>query len=193
MGNAVPDDVEQVMLGFGAILMRPLRPSDRAAYWQFLCRLDPEDMRMRMGRLIRADRGLCDRLLHFDRRREEAFVALDAGGAVLGVGRIVLDADGEIAVIVRSDMKHRGIGEALLDRLLRFARTKGLAEICGYVMHENRPMLSLARKHGGRFVDAPLSSLVELRFPTGYAGTGAVQPSGASRKDLTAANCTGVK
>jgi acetyltransferase len=193
MGSAVPDDVEQVALGFGAITVRPLRPSDRAAYWRFLCRLDPEDVRMRMGRLVRADRLLCDRLLHFDRRREEAFVALNACGAGLGVGRIVLDADGEIAVIVRSDMKHRGIGEALLERLVRFARAKGLAEICGYVMHENRAMLSLARKHGGRFVDAPLSSLVELRFPTSYAGTGAVQPSGASRKDLTAANCAGVK
>jgi hypothetical protein len=33
-------------------------------------------------------------------------------------------------------------------------------------MYENRPMLSLARKHGARFVGGPLSSLVELRFPT---------------------------
>jgi acetyltransferase len=189
----MPSGFEQVTLDFGAIVVRPLRPDDRAAYCRFLRRLDPEDVRLRMGRPIRADRNLCDRLLQFDRRREEAFVALDAGGAILGVARIVLDAGGEIGVIVRSDMKHRGIGEVLLGRLVRFARAKGLAEIRGYVMHENRAMLGLARKHGCRFVDAPLSSLVELRFPTGYAGTGAVQPSGASRKDLTAANCAGVK
>ncbi len=163
----MPGEVERIALGFGDIVLRPLRLGDRAAYCRFLGRLAPEDVRLRMGHLIRFDRKLCARLLEFDRSREEAFVALDAAGAaILGVGRIVLDAGGEIAVIVRSDMKHRGIGEALLDRLLRFARASGLAEICAYVMHENRPMLSLARKHGGRFVDAPLSSLVELRFPT---------------------------
>jgi len=167
----MPGAVERIVLGFGDIAVRPLRPDDRAAYCRFLGRLTPEDLRLRMGRLIRLDRKLCARLLEFDRSREEAFVALDAAGAILGVGRIVLDAGsgddrGEIAVIVRSDMKHRGIGEALLGRLLRFARASGLAEICGYVMHENRPMLSLARKHGGRFVDVPRSSLVELRFPT---------------------------
>ncbi len=157
---------EQVGLAFGAILVRPLRPDDRLAYYRFLRRLDPEDVRLRMGRMIRADRRLCDRLLEFDRSREEAFVALDPDGAILGVARIVLDAGGEIAVIVRSDMKHRGIGDALLERIVRFAHGRGLAEIRGYVMHENWPMLSLARKHGGRFVNAPLSSLVELRFPT---------------------------
>jgi acetyltransferase len=175
MGAALPrgnaaDAVEHVALDFGAIAVRPLRPDDRAAYRRFLWRLDPEDVRLRMGRLMRADRRLYHRLLDFDRSREEAFVALDPGGAILGVGRIVLDAglgDGtaEIALIVRSDLKHHGIGQALLDRIVRFARANGLAEICGFVMHENRPMLSLARKHGGRFVDAPLSSLVELRFP----------------------------
>jgi acetyltransferase len=170
MGAALPDEVERIALDFGDIALRPLRPSDRIAYCRFLGRLAPEDVRLRMGGTIRFDRRLCARLLEFDRSREEAFVALDAGGAILGVGRIVLDAglgDGkaEIALIVRSDMKHRGIGEALLDHVTHFARARGLAEMCGYVMHENRPMLSLARKHGGRFVDVPLSSLVELRFP----------------------------
>jgi acetyltransferase len=166
MGAAIPAEAERIALDFGDIALRPLRPSDRAAYCRFLEHLAPEDVRLRMGHPIRFDRKLCARLFDFDRSREEAFVALDAAGAILGVGRIVLDAGGEVAVIVRSDMKHRGIGEVLLDRLLRFARARGLAEICGYVMHENRPMLSLARKHGGRFVDVPLSSLVELHFPT---------------------------
>ena len=163
--------VEHVALAFGTIVVRPLRPDDRAAYRRFLWRLDPEDVRLRMGRPVRADRRLYDRLLDFDRSREEAFVALDSGGDIVGVGRIVLDAAlgddrGEIALIVRSDMKHRGIGAALLGRIMRFARANGLAEMRGFVLHENRPMLNLARKHGGRFVDAPPSSLVELRFPT---------------------------
>ena len=167
MGATMPGEVERIALRFGDIALRPIRPSDRAAYCRFLERLAPEDVRLRLGHPIRFDGKLCARLLEFDRSREEAFVALDAAGAILGVARIVLDAGGEVAVIVRSDMKHRGIGEALLDRLLRFARASGLTEIRGYVMHENRPMLSLARKHGGRLIDAPLSSLVELRFPTG--------------------------
>ena len=171
MGAAAATTVERVTLAFGPILVRPLRPDDRLAYCNFLRRLAPEDVRLRMGRLVRADRRMCDRLLEFDRSREEAFVALDPDGVMLGVARIVLDAgladdSGEIALIVRSDMKHRGIGEALLDRVTRFARARGLAEMCGFVMYENRPMLNLARKHGARFVGGPLSSLAELRFPT---------------------------
>jgi acetyltransferase len=157
------DEVEREVLGFGEFFLRPLRPDDRIAYYDFLRRLDREDVRLRMGHPVRADRRLCERLLNYDRAREEAFIALAADGAILGVARIVLEP-GEIAVIVRSDMKHRGIGEALLGRVVRFGRARGLVELSGYVLHENRPMLDLARKHGCRFVNEPRSSLVELRF-----------------------------
>src|SRR5258708_891198 len=92
MGTLAASTAERVALAVGAILVRPLRPDDRAAYCRFLGRLAPEDVRLRMGRPIRADRRLCDRFLEFDRSREEAFVALDSGAAILGVGRIVLEA-----------------------------------------------------------------------------------------------------
>jgi acetyltransferase len=142
---------ETAELAFGRIVLRPLRPGDRAAYWRFAAALSREDIRQRFGGAVRADARLLERLLNFDPAAEEAFAAFAADGAMLGamlgVARIVFAA-AEIAVIVRSDMKHRGIGEALLFRLVRFCRERGIDVLHGFVLDENLPALTLARKHG---------------------------------------------
>jgi acetyltransferase len=140
---------ELIELGaLGKLLVRPLESEDRNAYVEFCTRLAPEDVRLRFGRAIRRlSRDFLDELLAIDHDRVEVFAAFDAAGAILGVARV---AEHEIALTVRSDLKRRGLGRALLDRLLRHAIEHGMPELEGYVLAENEVMLHLAKRAGFR-------------------------------------------
>ena len=63
------------------------------------------------------------------------------------------NVEAEFAIVVRSDLKGRGLGRLLLGKLERYAVAQGLQRITGVVLHENAAMLDLAR-HCGFEVDA---------------------------------------
>jgi acetyltransferase len=146
----MPEREMLTLPGLGAVAIRPLEAGDRAAYLDFAARLTPEDIRLRFFRPIwRLDGRLLAELLDIDHDRREAFVAMDETGAILGVARVV---EGEFALIVRSDLKRRGLGRVLLDRLVRYAIERGFIAVDGTVLAENEPMLNLARHAGFRAV-----------------------------------------
>ena len=51
---------------------------------------------------------------------------------------------GEFSILVRSDISGKGIGRMLMHRIIAYARSRGIKEIFGNVLSENRPMLRLA-------------------------------------------------
>ena len=79
-----------------------------------------------------------------------AFVALSArDGNLLGVVRLTADPDhvrAEYAIIVRSDLKGRGLGWQLMKHLIAYARAEGLDELYGTVLAENTTMLRMCRE-----------------------------------------------
>ena len=80
-----------------------------------------------------------------------ALVLFDSAGTVAAVARLVADPDGlraEFALLVRTDLKGRGIGSALLQKLVGYARQRGIAEIWGDVLLENSAMLVICREFG---------------------------------------------
>ena len=62
----------------------------------------------------------------------------------------------EFAVMVRSDLKGRGLGFPLMRELLAYARKRGLSTLFGEVLRENTTMLELAKDLG--FVMKPSAS-----------------------------------
>jgi acetyltransferase len=54
----------------------------------------------------------------------------------------------EFAIIVRSDLKGSGLGRALLDKLIRYLRSRGTAEVVGQALPDNAAMVALARDLG---------------------------------------------
>lgn len=139
----------------GAFRVRPLRAADHRAYRAFGARLDPDDLRLRFAGPIKLDSPvLCAQFREIDHDGVEVFAAFDAAGEILGVARFVRTSptSAEIALIVRSDLKRRGLGRVLLDRLLWHACLLGLAELAGQVLYENRPMLRLAAQAGFRVI-----------------------------------------
>jgi acetyltransferase len=133
--------------------IRPIRPSDEALYPAFLAATTPEDLRLRFfGTLGRPDHQTIARFTQIDYARAMAFVAIaPEGGELVGVSRLATDPDGvwaEYAVLVRSDWSGRGVGWALMRRLIDYARAEGVRELRGDVLAGNHRMLAMCRELG---------------------------------------------
>jgi acetyltransferase len=139
----------------GRVAIRPLSPADRCAYYRFCARLTREDLRLRFAGVMRFDAALARRLFAYDPTREAVFAAYGdeeqgAGKAILGVARLarVSPEEAEIALVVRSDRKRRGLGRALLRRLIGHGAVLGLTALSGDVLDENYAARSLVREAG---------------------------------------------
>jgi L-amino acid N-acyltransferase YncA len=67
------------------------------------------------------------------------------------VARAIADANNEkaeFAILIRSDMKQRGLGRILLSKLIDYQRARGTKELTGQVLAQDKPMLDLCRSLG---------------------------------------------
>ncbi|MDX1577383.1 MAG: bifunctional acetate--CoA ligase family protein/GNAT family N-acetyltransferase, partial [Gemmatimonadota bacterium] len=165
--------VEEIELEDGRrVTLRPIRPEDEPAHLDLFHHLRREDVRFRFfGEVRRMPHASLARYTQIDYDREMAFIAttgVEPGeGETLGVVRAVADADNdeaEFAIIVRSDRKGVGLGEALLEKMVRYCAERGTGELVGQVMAGNRAMLGLAEKLG--FTSRPVAGepIVEVRL-----------------------------
>jgi acetyltransferase len=141
-------------------LVRPLRPDDEEPLGAFLRRVSRDDFRMRFFSPVRdPDHAFLARLVHLDYARAIAFVALDEDtGAFAGVVRLHADVNhdtAEYAILVRSDLKGRGLGWELMHHGLAWARAEGIRRIHGEVLAENGPMLKICRELGFKIEPEP--------------------------------------
>jgi GNAT superfamily N-acetyltransferase len=73
------------------------------------------------------------------------------GGQVVAMANLVGEGElGEVALLVEDAWQHRGIGTALLRRLIGFAADAGLAALVAHTAADNAAMLSTLRRFGGR-------------------------------------------
>ena len=126
--------------------LRPIKPADIALYPDFLAKVSPGDVRLRFLAPRKAfPDDMLKRLTQLDYDRDMAFVALDAlTGALAGIGRISSDPDRTVAeygLLVRTDLQGHGLGWALLQQLVDFARSEGIERIEGFILAENDRML----------------------------------------------------
>jgi acetyltransferase len=59
-----------------------------------------------------------------------------------------------LQILVRADMKGRGLGYKLLSEILAYARRRGIRQVYGEIMRENTTMLRMAHELG--FHSAPI-------------------------------------
>jgi len=137
----------------------------------FVQRTDREDLRLRFGRPLNFDdEPTLRRSFGISNGDSEIVWVLDDQGTIAGIShRVPLSrSEADIALIVRSDMKRRGIGEFLLRTLVTRAAARGLKTLTALVMRENRPMLQLAARIG--YATRGFAALtVELVFDVGQA------------------------
>ncbi len=153
-----PKELEEMIpLGDGrTLLLRPILPEDEPALQAGFAKLTPEEIRFRFFVPVKVlSHVTAARFTQIDYDREMAFVLTDpevAGKAsIYGVVRIIADANNETAeyaVIVSHEMTGMGLGILLMRRIIDYARSRGIGEIYGDVLAENRTMLKLCKVFG---------------------------------------------
>lgn len=133
--------------------VRPIKPADVALYPTFLEKVSAEDLRLRLlAPRKHFPNEMLLRLTQLDYERDIAFVAIDvASGELAGIGRLSSDPDKEMSefgLVVRTDQQGRGLGYALLEELIRFAKADGISRIDGFVLRDNTKMLKLCHEMG---------------------------------------------
>jgi acetyltransferase len=135
------------------VLVRPIRPEDEPLIHDLLQHVSQQDLRLRFfGAMKQFSHEFIARLTQLDYARAMAFVALDeADGSLIGVVRIHSDSiyeAGEFAILLRSDLKGRGLGWKLMQLIIEYAKSEGLKRVTGQVLQENVTMLRMCRELG---------------------------------------------
>ena len=126
------------------VFVRPIRPEDEPLIHEMLKHVTMQDLRLRFFAPMKEfSHEFIARLTQLDYARAMAFVAFDeASNELVGVVRIHSDSiyeSGEYAILLRSDLKGRGLGWTLMQMIIEYAKSEGLKAISGDV---------LVRKHG---------------------------------------------
>ena len=150
----------------GTVLrMRPLRPEDEPMLVDLAAHMSREDLRLRFFTTVAGlTHTVAARLSQLDYDRELGLLA-ERDGVALGVAHFFADPDklrAEYAVAVRSDWKGRGLGFALMTRLIEIARQRGIGKLTGEVLLENEPMLQMCRELGFGITRKPTDPSIVL-------------------------------
>ena len=135
------------------VQVRPVRPEDDELFREFFAGVTQEDLRLRFFAPVKEfSHSFIARLTQIDYARAMAFIAVEEkSGKMLGGARLHANADydrGEYAILVRSDLKGRGLGWLLMQLLIEYARAEGIRTIEGQVLSENATMLKMCKELG---------------------------------------------
>jgi len=137
-------------------MIRPILPEDEPEVQALIGRLSPRAIRLRFFAPLKTLTHMdAARLTQIDYDREMALVLTEPGPAgkmpIYAVVRLISDSNnehGEYAVVVQDDLTGKGLGMLLMQRIIEYAKTRGLQEIIGHVLSENTTMLKLCEELG---------------------------------------------
>ncbi len=138
------------------VLLRPIRPEDEPDHYEFLEHVSAEDKRYRFfGNIGELPRSEMQKLTQIDYDREMALIAKgeddDGVERTLGVVRAMTDPENyaaEFAILVRTDFKRLGLGRMLMEKIIRYCRSRGTNRIIGQALLSNQGMAGLAEAVG---------------------------------------------
>jgi acetyltransferase len=155
------------------VFIRPVKPEDEPLFAGFFEHVTAEDLRLRFFAHIKSfSHTFIARLTQIDYARSMCLVAFDpATGEMLGAVRLHSDAQyetGEYAILLRSNLKGRGLGWLLMQSIIDYAQAEGMSTISGQVLNENTTMLAMCRNLGFEIrtdPEDPGVQTVTLRLP----------------------------
>jgi acetyltransferase len=137
------------------LCIRPLRPDDREREIQFINSLSERSRYFRLMTPLKfLPPHLLERLMDIDYDRRMAFVASaeeDGCERFVGIARYgeTDRADTvELGITVTDRWQRQGIARVLFAELVRFARWRHIRRMEGIVLHDNFPMIELAKSLG---------------------------------------------
>lgn len=168
--------VHHVMLRDGTTIhLRLLQPADMEKLREGFNRLSRQS---KLCRFLSSPGKLTENQLRYlteiDQVHHLAWCAYihgdDGEEAGIGVARYVRleesPREAEFAVTVADEYQNRGVGGALLDRLIESAREKGVRKFTGFVLRDNAAMLHILESYPCRRRDTGGGVLL-MEFPIG--------------------------
>lgn len=136
--------------------IRPIRPEDEPVFQTLFAGLSADEIRMRFLHPMRTlSHKQAARLTQVDYDREMALVLAAPADAheqeLYAHVQLLCDPDderAEFSILVRHDLSGKGVGRFLMQQILAYARSRGLNEVFGNVLGENKAMLRLAKACG---------------------------------------------
>jgi GNAT superfamily N-acetyltransferase len=178
-------------------VIRRLWAGERDQVRDHLLRLDAEDRHLRFGG--HASAGYI--AAYFARLNWSLMLGYVVAGQVRGVGELRLigaaSREAELAVSVERPFQNRGVGSALLRRLVIAARNRLIVRIHMVCLIENGRAVRMARRLDGalRFRDGEAEAVIEPPWPTPWTWleeallefgcTGVEQPAAAVDPECT--------
>jgi len=135
------------------IFVRPIKQNDDLMIRDLLAHVSKEDLRLRFFDSIKEfSPQFIAGLIDIGGLHVTALVAIDeASSEMLGVVWLHADAlrkSGEYAILLRSDIKGKGLGWDLMQLMIEYAKSEGLSRIDGQILQENSIMLKMCRELG---------------------------------------------
>jgi acyl-CoA hydrolase/RimJ/RimL family protein N-acetyltransferase len=137
------------------VLLRPARTGDAPALQDLFYRMPPEDVYTRFFRhLTTLPLSTAEHLTSVSFEEEVTFLAVVGdltAERIVGTASYYLDrvsGQADVAYMVDPDWKGRGLGAALQERLVSYARKAGVRALTADVLMENTAMLRLFRSSG---------------------------------------------
>jgi len=131
--------------------VRPAAPDDEAALAELFTQVTPDDRRFRfLSGVQKVSHDFLERLTRVDHDRTEDFLAFD-GDILIATAMLAADPDkerAEVAIAIRADYKHRGVGWTLLDHVAHHAQRKGIRLLESVECRDNREAIALEKEMG---------------------------------------------
>lgn len=152
-----PDYRERIQIAGTPITIRTLWPEDRAIEEAFVRDLSPVSRYLRFHSALPAlTPEMTERFIHVDYPDQMALIACieEIDGerqiAVARWARPKGETAADLGIAVADAWQGKGLGTALLQRLLQLAEEAGIEQISADVLYENHRMRALARDLGFR-------------------------------------------
>jgi acyl-CoA hydrolase/N-acetylglutamate synthase-like GNAT family acetyltransferase len=147
------EEARTVRIASGAELrVRPVRLSDEEALQDLFYRLTDESTYRRFMTFKKAHpHEEMQHLVNLDYEQSVGVLACDGDDQIVGMARYDVDPKnnlGDIAFVVRDEWQGKGVGKALMQRMVEIARARGLSGFVADVLAENKAMMAVLQRSG---------------------------------------------
>jgi acyl-CoA hydrolase/RimJ/RimL family protein N-acetyltransferase len=155
--TAYPEEVvKEVTLKNGTkVIIRPAKASDVRGLQDIFYHMTPQDVYTRFFTCLKSlSVSKAEHLCNVDYEKEMAFVATIGhleDEQIIGSSCYVVNPStnmADVAYMIRPEWKGDGLGSALQQRMVEYAKSKGLRGFTADILSENKAMLTLAKKCG---------------------------------------------
>lgn len=166
---------------------------DVALYWRFFRTMTPLTVHAYVAQMRFEDGCAVFGAFHDERLVGLAELSSIPGSEMCAENRPGALSCAELGIAVSNQLRHKGVGRALLDFLLRHGWSRGLKRIQLSSLRDNRPMLILAERLGFKPLREESGEVImQALRPADWRGGSGVEPAAERGADAAPpqANCT---